>query len=106
MWRDELFAPIVLVGEIDSVDEGIALANGSDYGLTAGFYAHPTRSIISCGGFEAGVTYVNRPRAPPRRLAGLPAVRRMEGQRHHRQGDGSFWYLPLYLREQSQTIVD
>ncbi len=38
LWREEKFVPIVLVGEVDSVDEAIARANASDYGLTAGFY--------------------------------------------------------------------
>ena len=38
LFRDELFVPFVAVAPVDSIDEGIELANDSDYGLTAGFY--------------------------------------------------------------------
>jgi acyl-CoA reductase-like NAD-dependent aldehyde dehydrogenase len=41
LWSQELFAPFVLVAPVDSVDEGVARANASDYGLTAGFYGDP-----------------------------------------------------------------
>src|SRR4030095_11633198 len=38
LWRNELFVPFVLVAPVDSLDEALAHANASDYGLTAGFY--------------------------------------------------------------------
>src|SRR5207244_11180377 len=39
LFRDELFAPFTAVHAVDSLDEGIRLANDSVYGLTAGVYS-------------------------------------------------------------------
>ena len=107
LWRDELFAPIVLVGEVDSVDEGIARANRSDYGLTAGFYGATGEIDHFLAHIEAGVTYVNRPQGAT--TGAWPGYQPFGGWKASGttgKAIGSFWYLPLYLREQSQTIVD
>ena len=61
LWRDELFLPMVLVGEVDPLDQAITRANASDYGLTAGFYGARDEIDTFLGRIEAGVTYVNRP---------------------------------------------
>ncbi|NLD69751.1 MAG: aldehyde dehydrogenase family protein [Limnobacter sp.] len=107
LWQQELFAPIVLVDEIESVDEGIALANATDYGLTAGFYG----AVEEIDGFldriEAGVVYVNRPQgATTGAWPGYQPFGGWKASGSTGKAIGSYWYLPLYMREQSQTVVD
>ena len=107
LWRDELFAPLVLIDEIDSVDAGIVRANASDYGLTAGFYGAPAEVPDFLARIEAGVTYVNRPQGAT--TGAWPGYQPFGGWKASGttgKAIGSFWYLPLYLREQSHTIVD
>src|SRR6266496_2120226 len=41
LWNRELFAPFVLVAPVEDLDEAIARANATEYGLTAGFYGSP-----------------------------------------------------------------
>ena len=38
LWKQELFLPITMIHKIESISEGMKLANDIDYGLTAGFY--------------------------------------------------------------------
>lgn len=107
LWRDEHFLPLVLVDEVDSIDEAVALANASDYGLTGGFYG----AADEIGGFldriEAGVVYVNRPQGAT--TGAWPGYQPFGGWKASGttgKAIGSFYYLPQYMREQSQTIVD
>jgi len=107
LWREEKFIPLVLVGEVDSVDEAIGLANASDYGLTAGFYGAPDEIPGFLAGIEAGVTYVNRPQgATTGAWPGYQPFGGWKGSGSTGKAIGSYWYLPQYLREQSQTVVD
>ena len=107
LWRDEHFVPLVLVSEVDSLDEAIDEANRSDYGLTAGFYGAPDEIDAFLERIEAGVVYVNRPQgATTGAWPGYQPFGGWKGSGSTGKSIGSFWYLPLYLREQSQTIVD
>lgn len=107
LWRDEKFIPLVLVGEVGSVDEAITRANTSEYGLTAGFYGAPDEIPDFLDRIEAGVTYVNRPQGAT--TGAWPGYQPFGGWKASGttgKAIGSFYYLPQYLREQSQTIVD
>jgi len=107
LWRDELFLPLALIGEVDSLDEAIARANDSDYGLTAGFYGAAGEIPVFLERIEAGVTYVNRPQgATTGAWPGYQPFGGWKGSGNTGKAIGSFWYLPQYLREQSQTVVD
>jgi 1-pyrroline-5-carboxylate dehydrogenase len=107
LWREEKFIPLVLVGEVDSVAEAIERANASDYGLTAGFYGARDEIDGFLERIEAGVTYVNRPQgATTGAWPGYQPFGGWKGSGSTGKAIGSFWYLPQYLREQSQTIVD
>ena len=107
LWRDEHFVPLVLVSEVDTLDEAIAEANHSDYGLTAGFYGARDEIDPFLDRIEAGVTYVNRPQgATTGAWPGYQPFGGWKASGSTGKAIGSFWYLPLYLREQSQTIVD
>src|SRR5712692_3549272 len=39
VWSEELFVPFVAVAPVDTLDQALRLANGTQYGLTAGFYS-------------------------------------------------------------------
>ena len=107
LWREEKFIPLVLVGEVDSVDEAIELANASEYGLTAGFFGAPDEIDGFLDRIEAGVTYVNRPQgATTGAWPGYQPFGGWKASGSTGKAIGSFWYLPQYLREQSRTIVE
>ncbi len=107
LWREEKFIPLVLVGEVESVDEGIALANASEYGLTAGFYGSRDEVSRFHERIEAGVTYANRPQgATTGAWPGYQPFGGWKGSGTTGKAIGSYYYLPQYLREQSQTVVD
>ena len=107
LWRDEKFVPIVLVGEVDSLEEAIARANASEYGLTAGFYGGAGEIDGFLDRIEAGVTYVNRPQGAT--TGAWPGYQPFAGWKASGttgKAIGSFYYVQQYMREQSQTIVD
>ena len=107
LWREEKFVPIVLVGEVDSVDEAIARANASEYGLTAGFYGGAGEIDGFLAAIEAGVTYVNRPQgATTGAWPGYQPFGGWKGSGTTGKAIGSFYYVQQYMREQSQTVVD
>jgi glyceraldehyde-3-phosphate dehydrogenase (NADP+) len=60
LWRDELFGPAVAVRAVDGIDEAIALANDTRYGLGAGVF---TRDVANAMRFvrevDAGNVHVN-----------------------------------------------
>jgi 1-pyrroline-5-carboxylate dehydrogenase len=107
LMNDEHFLPLVLVDEVDSIDEAFALANASEYGLTAGFYGATDEIDAFLGRIEAGVVYVNRPQGAT--TGAWPGYQPFGGWKASGttgKAIGSFYYLPQYLREQSQTVVD
>jgi RHH-type proline utilization regulon transcriptional repressor/proline dehydrogenase/delta 1-pyrroline-5-carboxylate dehydrogenase len=60
--RDEIFGPVLTVLRAGDLDEAIALANASDYALTAGIYSRSPASIARAAAeLRAGNVYVNRP---------------------------------------------
>ena len=61
LFKDELFVPFVVVAKINSFEEGIALANESDYALTAGCFTEDEKEIRTfLDTIYGGVIYVNR----------------------------------------------
>src|SRR5690606_9752452 len=59
--RTEYFGPVLGVMTASSLDEAIALQNGSDYGLTAGIHSlDPAEVARWIDTVEAGNLYVNR----------------------------------------------
>jgi 1-pyrroline-5-carboxylate dehydrogenase len=107
LFRDELFVPFVVVGEVDSLDEALALANDTAYGLTAGIFSHDEAQI---GRFldtiQAGVVYVNRRAGAT--TGAWPGIQSFGGWK----GSGSSgksglgpYYVMQFLREQSQTVM-
>ncbi len=60
-FRTELFAPLLSVGVIDSLRQGIYYVNNLDYGLTSGLQSLDEREIsLWENNLEAGNLYINR----------------------------------------------
>jgi 1-pyrroline-5-carboxylate dehydrogenase len=107
LFRQEMFLPILMVARVGDLDEGITRANASDLGLTAGCYGSEEEIRIFLEGIEAGVTYLNRPQgATTGAWPGYQAFGGWKGSGSTGKAIGSFYYLPQYLREQSQTWVE
>lgn len=59
--RNEIFGPVVPVVEVDDLDEAIALANDSEYGLTSSIYTRDLNAALrACQEIRFGETYINR----------------------------------------------
>lgn len=59
--REEIFGPVLPIATFTDLDEAIALANDSDYGLTSSFYT--TRldvALRAANELRFGETYINR----------------------------------------------
>ena len=102
-----MFLPILLVHRVSSNEEAMALMNRSALGLTAGFYGGTGEVDWFLENAEAGVTYVNRPQgATTGAWPGYQAFGGWKGSGSTGKAIGSFYYLPQYMREQSQTVVE
>jgi lactaldehyde dehydrogenase/glycolaldehyde dehydrogenase len=59
--RREVFGPVVPVVEFSDLDEAIAFANDSDYGLTSSIYTRDLNvALRACQEIRFGETYINR----------------------------------------------
>ena len=107
LWNEEMFLPILMVHRVASNEEAMALANRSPLGLTAGFYGSAAEIPWFNEHIEAGVTYANRPQgATTGAWPGYQAFGGWKGSGSTGKAIGSFYYLPQYMREQSQTVVE
>ena len=107
LFLEEMFVPILMVGRVKDVREGVALANESSLGLTGGCYGNDEEVRYFLDNIEAGVLYVNRPQgATTGAWPGYQAFGGWKGSGSTGKAIGSYYYLPLYLREQSQTVVE
>jgi acyl-CoA reductase-like NAD-dependent aldehyde dehydrogenase len=69
--REEVFGPVVVVNSYESLDEAIALANGTRYGLQAGIFTADIRAALEAAqGLEFGGVTVNE--APTFRADQMP----------------------------------
>lgn len=60
-FHTELFAPLLAVGAIDSLEQGIEYVNALDYGLTSGLQSLDEEEIkLWCDTLVAGNLYINR----------------------------------------------
>ncbi len=59
--RREVFGPVIPVVRFDDLDEAIAMANDSDYGLTSSIYTRDLNvALRACQEIRFGETYINR----------------------------------------------
>jgi 1-pyrroline-5-carboxylate dehydrogenase len=103
-----LFVPLVAVQPVESLDEALRLANDSPYGLTAGFYSEDRGECdLFLDNIEAGVVYVNRRAgATTGAWPGVQPFGGWKGSGSSGKGGGGLYYVQLYLREQSRTVVE
>ena len=107
LFRDELFVPFLVVGAVDSLDEAIARANETPYGLTAGIFSRDDEEVRRfLDTIQAGVVYVNRRAGAT--TGAWPGIQSFGGWK----GSGSSgksglgpYYVQQFMREQSQTVV-
>lgn len=65
MFMEEIFGPVVSVTPFDEIDEALALANATDYGLAAGVFTESvTDAAYVANNLQAGQVYVNQWFAP------------------------------------------
>jgi 1-pyrroline-5-carboxylate dehydrogenase len=107
LFVDELFVPLVAVAPVDTLDEALILANDTDLGLTAGFFSAETKEIDQfLDTIEAGVVYVNR--AAGATTGAWPGVQPFggwKGSGTSGKAGGGEYYVQLFMREQSRTVV-
>ena len=107
LFREELFVPFLVVGEVDSFDEALERANSTAYGLTAGIFSSEEAEIRRfLDTIQAGVVYVNRRAGAT--TGAWPGIQSFGGWK----GSGSSgksglgpYYVQQFMREQSQTVI-
>jgi 1-pyrroline-5-carboxylate dehydrogenase len=107
LWKVEMFLPITTIAGFDDVNEAMRMANDVDYGLTAGFYGSKQELKWFFDNIEAGVTYANRPQgATTGAWPGFQPFGGWKGSGSTGKAGGSLYYVPQYMHEQSQTIIE
>ncbi len=105
--KSELFLPILFVTRIRDLAQGLAYANATEYGLTAGIFTEDAAEQKQFfEGIQAGTTYANRSAgATTGAWPGIQAFGGWKGSGSSGKGAGSFYTVPLYMHEQSQTVI-
>jgi 1-pyrroline-5-carboxylate dehydrogenase len=106
--REELFLPFLCIEEFENFDEALALANKSNYGLTAGVFSQDKNEVEKFfEKIEAGVTYANR--AASATTGAMVGAQPFVGWKESGisgKGAGGAYYLLQFLREQTQTLCE
>jgi 1-pyrroline-5-carboxylate dehydrogenase len=107
LFREELFAPFLVVATYKNFDNAIAMSNSTEYGLTAGIYSRKPSEIREfMRRIEAGVVYANRVQsATTGAIVGLQTFVGWKGSGLTGKGTGSRYYLEQFMREKSMTIT-
>ncbi len=107
LWKYEMFLPITTVAKVSNLEQAVELANDVNYGLTAGFYGSKEEVQWFFKNIQAGVTYANRPQgATTGAWPGFQPFGGWKGSGSSGKNAGGHYYLPLYLHEQIQTLID
>lgn len=102
--RNELFLPILHMAKVKSLDEAMAKANDTTYGLTAGFFGDEVDWFLD--NIQAGTTYTNRAAgATTGAWPGIQVFGGWKGSGSSGKGIGGTYTLALYMHEQSRTII-
>lgn len=107
LFRDELFVPFLVVGEVDSLDQALHESNDTPYGLTAGIFSRDDGEVRRfLDTIQAGVVYVNRRAgATTGAWPGIQSFGGWKGSGSSGKGGLGPYYVQQFLREQSQTII-
>ncbi len=107
LFFEELFVPITLVGDVTTLDEAIDLANGTEYGLTAGIFSEDDGEIERFfDRVQAGVTYANRRAgATTGAWPGINSFGGWKASGSTGRGTGGPYYVQQFMREQSRVRI-
>jgi 1-pyrroline-5-carboxylate dehydrogenase len=107
LFRDELFVPFLVIGEVESLDQALDAANATPYGLTAGIFSRDAGEVQRfLDVIEAGVVYVNRRAgATTGAWPGIQSFGGWKGSGSSGKGGLGPYYVQQFLREQSQTVI-
>lgn len=105
VWREELFAPFLVVTPFDNLEQTVREANNVDYGLTAGIFSQKVNEIdLFMETIEAGVLYSNRKTgATTGAWPGVNSFCGWKGSGGSGKGGCGPYYVSQFMREQSQT---
>lgn len=107
LFSEELFVPITVVADVLSLDEAIALANATEYGLTAGIFSEDEQEIARFfEQIQAGVTYANRRAgATTGAWPGINSFGGWKASGSTGRGTGGPHYVQQFMREQSRVRI-
>ena len=107
LFAEELFVPITVIADVQTVDQAIDLANRTEYGLTAGIFSEDEGEIDEFfERIQAGVTYANRRAgATTGAWPGQNSFGGWKASGSTGKGTGGPHYLQQFFREQSRTRV-
>jgi len=102
-----MFLPITTVAKTGSQDEAMKYGNDVEYGSTAGFYGNKEEAKWFFQNTQAGVTFANRPQGiTTGAWTGFQPFGCWKGSGSSGKNAGGHYYLPLYIHEQIQTLID
>ncbi len=107
LFREELFMPLLLVAPFRTLDEAIAKANDTEYGLTAGIFSEDEEEVREfMERVEFGVLYANRRGGAT--TGAWPGAQTFVGWKASGatgRGIGGPYYLLNFVQEQARTYV-
>ena len=108
LFLEELFVPLLAVGQVAGLDEAIAETNKAEYGLTAGIFSKKPEEIERFfDEIEAGVCYVNkRTGATTGAWPGAQPFTGWKGSGSTGKGGCGPYYVAQFMREQSRTVIE
>ena len=108
LFTEELFVPLLAVGEVSGLEQAIAETNKADYGLTAGIFSKRAEEIERFfDEVEAGVCYVNkRTGATTGAWPGAQPFTGWKGSGSTGKGGCGPYYVAQFMREQSRTVIE
>ena len=108
LYREELFAPFLAVGEVEGLDQAIAETNAAEYGLTAGIFSRRPEEVQRFfDEVEAGVCYANkRTGATTGAWPGAQPFTGWKGSGSTGKGGCGPYYVSQFMREQSRTVIE
>jgi len=107
LFQEELFVPLLAIGEMASLDAAIAEANRVEYGLTAGIFTGKQGEIDRFfDEVQAGVCYANkRSGATTGAWPGAQPFCGWKGSGSTGKGGCGPYYVAQFMREQSRTVI-
>jgi 1-pyrroline-5-carboxylate dehydrogenase len=102
---NELFLPFVCIYPVSSLEAALTIANSSEYGLTSGIMSRDDSEVERfMDGIEAGTIYSNRRLgASTAAIVGSQPFVGWKMSGTTCKAAGGRYYLPQFMREQSQT---